>query len=63
MKNFRFWLASLILGDYSYIKNCIIYGRVQIRGNHFVTCCSFIEPEAVVFVNDKIKYPENVEIK
>jgi hypothetical protein len=48
MKKFKLWLINFLVGDMSYVKNCIISGEVHVRPIHIVTSCCFLNGGCVV---------------
>lgn len=61
MSKFRTWLINLLIGDSSYIRNCVIDGSVGLRNSHCVNGCTFFKG-AYVYVGDrtnpKSRFPE-----
>lgn len=58
MGRIRAWLISALVGNSSYMKNCVIRGTVILRKDHFVCGCYFQDGAKVICPETGGVYPE-----
>lgn len=47
MNKFRFLIIDFLIGDYSYVRNVVIDGKISLREKHWLSGCAFVNDSYV----------------
>ena len=57
LNKIRWYLVKLLVGDGSFIRNCVIEGKISIREDHFICSNSFINDSYVYVGSSGSRFP------